>query len=111
MDLPGVDPDAAGALAIEVDVTSTGSVQAAFDRAAASLAGVDVPVNNAGIAEDRQRLRHLTRRPGTECSMSTSGVLSGAQRAQCRSLNEVTPRPLVTILSTLTLGGVAGFHA
>ncbi|GAA1488875.1 SDR family NAD(P)-dependent oxidoreductase [Brachybacterium sacelli] len=51
-----LDPSDApeGAIRIQVDVTDTAAVQAAVDRAAEELGGIDIVINNAGIGAQGQ---------------------------------------------------------
>ncbi|GAA1483970.1 SDR family NAD(P)-dependent oxidoreductase [Brachybacterium fresconis] len=51
-----LDPSGApaGAVQIQVDVTDSAAVQAAVDRAAAELGGIDIVINNAGIGAQGQ---------------------------------------------------------
>ena len=67
--------EACGALAIKADVSDSASVRSAIERATEWLGGVDVLINNAGIAQVKL-LSDVTDEDCTECSALIFRVFS-----------------------------------
>ena len=70
-----------------------------FDEASRALGGLDVLVNNAGIAGPTGASRRSTRRTGTAASRSTSPASSTARGSPCRTCKQSRNASIVNLSS------------
>lgn len=92
------------AIAVQVDVTSPESVQAAFDAAVAAFGQVDVLVNGAGIFH-RTPIDDLTAR---EWDQLLAVNLKGTFLCSQAALRLMKPRRSGTIINIASMGGQVG---
>ncbi|WP_188941238.1 SDR family NAD(P)-dependent oxidoreductase [Nakamurella endophytica] len=102
---------AGGGTAVDVDVSDTRSVDAMIAAAVGLLGGLDVMVNNAGVAEQRARVDAM---PDSDWDRVISVNLGGAFRCTRAAFDHLRASghgAVVSLSSTWGLGGVPGYAA
>ncbi|HRD75727.1 MAG TPA: SDR family oxidoreductase, partial [Hyphomicrobiaceae bacterium] len=90
--------------AVQLDVTDPASVKAAFDTVAAELGGIDIVVNNAGIAAPAYTLKMTEEEWRGVLSVNLDGVFRMAQEGARRMKAAGRGGSIVNIASILGLG-------
>lgn len=97
------------ALAVALDVTERGSVEAAFDAAEAHFGVIDVLLNNAGIGNGQRALQVSEEEWRTMLATNLDGVWRVAQVAAQRLATASQPGSIVNIASMLGLRVGTGY--
>lgn len=105
--------EAAGskAIAVNMDVTSRDSVNAAFAEVEKQLGVVEILVNNAGVADPKNFLRTDESSRDFVMGANFNGVWNVAQEAAQRMVDAGKPGSIINIASILALGVQAGQSA
>jgi NAD(P)-dependent dehydrogenase (short-subunit alcohol dehydrogenase family) len=102
------------AMALALDVTDAGSIDAALDTVQARFGVLDLLVNNAGIAATRSFLDHTEAEWDAVMAVDLRGAFLMAQAAARRMVAAGKPGAIVNIASILgarVIPGVVGYSA
>jgi NAD(P)-dependent dehydrogenase (short-subunit alcohol dehydrogenase family) len=97
------------ALALRADVTQRGQVEAALERAAAELGGLEILVNNAGVAIARPAIRFDDATFDEQIALNLKSVFYTARWAAQRWIREGTPGVIINIATTEGIRGCPNF--
>jgi NAD(P)-dependent dehydrogenase (short-subunit alcohol dehydrogenase family) len=97
--------------AIVLDVTNRDSIAAAFDKAQQLAGGVDVLINNAGVADPRKFIATSVESRDATFGTNFFGVWDLCHEAARRMVEAKRGGSIVNIASILGIGGAPGYAA
>lgn len=106
-----INNSGAKAIAVAMDVTSSDSVRAAFDAAAAEVGVCDIIINNAGIATPAPFLETDETSMDAVLNTNFKGIWRVSQEAARRLAEAKRPGAIINIASILGLGVQPGYSA
>jgi NAD(P)-dependent dehydrogenase (short-subunit alcohol dehydrogenase family) len=94
-------------IAVRLDVTDTGSIEAAADLATSALGGIDIWVNNAGLYPNVSLLEMTDEGWDQVMAVNLRGVFASCRAAARRMIDAGRGGVLINVVSTAGFTGVA----